>query len=154
MNSHRSGVLKCYLVVTWLVLHELLLSYPVYTIQPLPCTKTHYFSQSQICRVNAYLVVTCYLHLCATVVTGGWNGYSGFKTTTNIYMNFIHACINFFLFCAHCNLYCSCFLLILLSFFYTQKMYSSAPFLCLVNCIIYDLDMIQSSTYLSPASQS
>ena len=151
-------VLKCYLVVTWLVLHE---TTAVHTIQPLPCTKTHYFSQSQICRVNAYLAVTCYLHfwqndwdlLCATVVTGGWNRYSGFKTTTKI-MNFIHACINFFLFCAHCNLYCSCFLLILLSFFYTQKMYSSAPFMCLVNCIIYDLDMIQSSTYLSPASQS
>ena len=147
-----------YLSAVWL-LHgwchmKLLLYHPVYTIQP--CTKTHYFRQGHICRMNVYLAVTCHLHfwqndwdlLCATVVTRGLNGYSGFKTTTKIY-------INFFLFCVHCNLYCSCFLLILLSFFYTQKTYSSAPFMCLVNCIIYDLlDMIKSSTYQSPASQS
>ena len=77
LNIHQSGVLT---TLTWLVPHETaaISAHSVYTIQAL-----YHFMQSRICKVHAYLAVTCHLHfwqndwglLRATAVTRGWNGY-------------------------------------------------------------------------------
>ena len=77
-NIHRSGILTA-LFVTWLVPRETaaISARCVYIIQP--CTISRHFMQSHICRVHAFLVVTCHLHfwqnerglLRATAVTRG-----------------------------------------------------------------------------------
>ena len=77
LNNHQSGVLT---MLTWLVPHETaaISAHSVYTIQV-----PYHFMQSHICKVHAYLAVTCHLHiwqndwglLRATAVTQGWNGY-------------------------------------------------------------------------------
>ena len=79
LNIHRSGVPT---VLAWLVPHET----AAVSAQSLCTPYNHapcHFMQSYICKVHAYLAVTCHLHfwqndqglLHATRVTRGWNIY-------------------------------------------------------------------------------
>ena len=79
LNINRSGVPTA---LAWLVSHETAAVSAQILCTPYNHAPSH-FMQSHICKVHACLAVSCHLHfwqndqdlLCATAITGGWNGY-------------------------------------------------------------------------------